>query len=168
MNEVCNNRKLLFLVQALTDIIMVLAKVKANITHFTIKETFKIYLNICWHSYYKKDDSYVSDKIDNILRSKTIKSCFCLIHWLKDIGDKMIDLISISNLSNYLKELDKLETIEEKQGQVKSQLEMIYRFLDINFTDLQCSSECIDCKKSYNGLNIFKENDPVIYFISKM
>ena len=140
-----------FLVQAINGTIMAPIRMGLNITKNSLKIYFIKYLNICWHSFNRKDDSYLVDTFNKMLKFNIIKGSVCLIHWFKTIGDIMIDRI---NLSGCLDELNKLKTIDEKRENVNHNIELIFDSLDINFDNVTCQGN--KCDNSYDdGQDIF-------------
>ncbi|VBB18654.1 cylicin, basic protein of sperm head cytoskeleton 2 [Yasminevirus sp. GU-2018] len=45
----------------------------------------KVYLNGCWHSYGKKNDKYVVDTFDKLLKHDVIRGSVCLVHWIDNL-----------------------------------------------------------------------------------
>jgi hypothetical protein len=84
----------IFLIDGLENTICTLIDLNQNsVTHYAVKETFKMYLNLCWHEYHRKNNRYISRYINLILEEHELGCCHCLLHHMKNAGYELIDRV---------------------------------------------------------------------------
>lgn len=142
-----------FLVQAICGPIMSQIRIgNLDITDDIIKYYLVRYLNICWHSFNKKDDDYVVDTFNKILDFNIIKGSVCLLYWIKNIGEIMIDMIDLDTI---LEELDSFETLGGKRENLVEYINEIFDILeaDLKLEKMLCEGD--KCDNSYDGTDLF-------------
>ena len=141
-----------FMVQALTGTIM--AQIINNNndypTHDKLKENLRTYLNICWHSFGRNNDKYVTEIISKILSFDVIKGSVCLFHWMKTIGEVMINMIDLDSLVH---ELEKMAILDEKREVISLNMTALYDHVCSDLKNLRCTGD--DCDNSYDSLDLF-------------
>lgn len=146
-----------FLVQAITGTFMYQIKNKNNnITNDDIKYFFITYLNKCWHAFNKKNDKYLVDTFNKILNLNIIKGSVCLLNWIRELGEHMIDMINIDVMLDDLKEFD---SFKEKMYAMDDMMDIAFDKLEprLNIEKIKCYGN--SCDSSYDGSDIFKLND---------
>lgn len=140
-----------FLVDGTTGPLMALLRAEGTITHNTVKFLYKIYLNMCWHSYNKKDDINIVSQIDELLSFNIIKGSVCLLNWMMVIGNIMIVKLDLNNM---LSELVALKTLELKRKCVRQNMSSTFDKIKIELNKLKCEGK--KCDNTYNGTDLFQ------------
>jgi hypothetical protein len=142
-----------FLVQATTGPIMAQLRIgNCNITSDVLNICLAIYLNICWHSFNNKNDEYITNTFSKILNFGIIKGSVCLFHWIKTIGENMINMIDFNSI---LEDLDAIETLDEKRNILIKLMSEAFDALEpqLNLEKMKCDGE--KCDNSYDGNDLF-------------
>lgn len=108
----------------------------------------KIYLNMCWHSYGKKNDKYIVESFDKLLGYNLIKGSVCLIHWIDNIGMIMTGLLDLSNTLLQLRTMPP----NEQRRLIDINLTFMYDVISADFSGIICTGTCND---KYDGKDIF-------------
>jgi hypothetical protein len=132
-----------FLTQAIAGTYMSLYRSHRDLYLFC-KPTYVIYLNSCWHSYGKKDDEYIVETFDKILKDSGIKGSVCLMHWLLNVGITILDVYEVKEYD----EIDMMRTILYES--IKSALQAT---LSKYLKDITCNGD--NCDNKYDGKDIF-------------
>lgn len=114
-----------------------------------------IYLNNCWHSYWKKTDNYVVNVIDKALSWNIIKGQTCLFNWFM----KIILLIT-EDMSNFVSNMDTHEfTIDAVREKLYNKIEEYYdkqtKQLMENIS-IKCTGECDNTYDEKQDLFVLK------------
>lgn len=109
----------------------------------------KIYLNMCWHSYGKKNDEYMMQSFDQILSHNMIRGIVCLIHWIDHIGLMMLEKIIGSG---FLLEIMNIETNTKRQ-KINAELSKIYDGMATIIAKINCDGQ--QCDNDYDGKDFF-------------
>jgi hypothetical protein len=138
-----------FIVQAVTGTVMAYVRQKEKIDPVKMCSVYlKIYLNMCWHSYNKKDDAYVVESIDKILSHKKIKGVVCVIHWIDRIGEQILKSLDFDKA---MQEIFKMSS-ENRRVTLTQNVEIVYGFVTQPMDDILCDGDCDD---SYDNQDIF-------------
>jgi uncharacterized protein (UPF0248 family) len=143
-----------FMVQAVCGIFMAyittpeLSQIPPDQLNQLFRLFLKEYLNKCWHSYGKKDDTYVIRTFDKILSHNLIKGSVCLIHWIDNIAYTMIKGFEYSTR---ISDLNKL-SVDQKRLYFEQILAIIYDILTRKLSGFTCVGTCDDV---YDGKDIF-------------
>lgn len=141
-----------FTVQAMAGPMMVLVKRQkenSEIDNGMVIYVYAKYLNICWHSYGKKDDPVVVKMFDKLLSFNKIKGIVCLMNWFKLIG---MEIIKNFDLNKLLKEMKHL-SVNKKHNVLSKQLEFITSQFDSILDKICCKGQ--DCDNEYDGTDLF-------------
>lgn len=142
-----------FIVQAVTGQYMTFFRMtkKFETDKNKLKFTTMIYLNDCWHKYNKKNDKYIEDTYDSLLKIDLFKNVICLTHWLNHIIATIIDEMNYIAFSpNSYKNLDFV------RGTISKFVSDIY---DNKITSMLKTWPLVCCGKKdikYDGNDIYK------------
>ena len=145
-----------FLIQALRGGIIAPLTMNMEISLDTVLYLYIQYLNMCWHSYNKKDDDFIVRTFDKLLNYNLIKGSVCLFSWLKEFGLHILGTFNATNKFSELNETFKdknISGIDNKRMFVGHVIENIF---DILFSDInlpECKGDL--CDNSYDGKDLF-------------
>lgn len=108
----------------------------------------KIYLNICWHGYGKKDDQYVVNVFNGLLAHKLVKGSVCLIHWAENIGNIMIGALDLTDTLSQLRTM----TRNKQRELININLAVMYDLIVPNISGIRCTGTCND---EYDGKDMY-------------
>lgn len=149
-----------FVVQAVSGTFMAFLTNKSldHITSFKeinpmLTMFLRIYLNVCWHGYGKKNDTYVVDTFNKLFEHEMIKRVICLIDWIDVIGRSMINAI---NLDESIKQLRTMN-LTEQRSVVSTNMQIMYAVITSELTDLKCTdAKCITSPSDvYDGEDFY-------------
>jgi len=83
---------------------------------------------------------------------KIINGSVCLLHWLKTIGETMMDSI---DLEYALDELNNLDKLDDKRDYIQQIMCTVFNMLesDLELENMKCEGET--CDNSYDGKDLF-------------
>ncbi|AYV78364.1 MAG: hypothetical protein Edafosvirus10_39 [Edafosvirus sp.] len=148
-----------FMVQAVSGTIMSSVTMTKDIQDLDLsknqlKVKLALYLNMCWHAYNQKNDKYVIQVVDEVLALNTIKGTVCLFHWIKTIGECMLDIIDEKSAKESFIELDNIDKIRKITN---NNLSLIYKneIMTRIDDDAGCKGD-EQCDNSYDKKDLFE------------
>lgn len=149
-----------FVVQAVSGTFIALLNNRSldNITSFKeinpmLTMFLRIYLNVCWHGYGKKNDSYVVNTFNTLFEHEIIKRVICLIDWIDVIGRSMINAIDLDESIKQLRTM----SLSEQRNIVTTNMQIMYSVITSELSDLKCTDiKCITSPDNiYDGEDFF-------------
>jgi len=113
----------------------------------------KQYLNMCWHGYGKKNDTYIVDIINNALAHNVIKGSVCLLIKFNIYFVKIMLVLKLPILINKLKGINR----NIQRSILTILISGSYDAMTLPVEDIKCEGD--KCDDSYNNIDLFVFSD---------
>lgn len=102
------------------------------------------YLNACWHGYHRNTDPFVVKHFKAILQHERIKGSICLMHWLKNLGLRLLNQMNIDTVVN----------IDVMRELTFNHLKSLFVILMVGAGEIECAANA-ECKDDYDPTDDF-------------
>ena len=111
------------------------------------------YLNGCYHSYFRKDDQYITKTFQKIFTETSVKNVVCFLHWVlfvsHHIYEEMDPMLQQMSISSTGKDPNSLRTL--LQGLIAK----AYDDLVVDFKEKGEIKCCGKLETTYDGKDLF-------------
>lgn len=127
---------------------------KDNDISKTVTYFICVYLNQCYHQYWRKSDDFVIKSFNDILSHKIINGSVCLIYWLYNISQLYIMFLNFSgDIVQYIRNMNEYDRRNFINFYIMRENDRILGVVKDNIGS-GCEGDCID---NYDGTDIFKK-----------
>lgn len=140
-----------FLTQAISGAFISEYRVRKDISVPQI--LFIHYLNDCWHLYGKKEDAFIYESLNSILKENIIKGVVCLFYWFASIGSQIIKIIVENGDDKIFKEKLEKEKLEIARTGIQARIKEVMQPLLQTNKMIGCQGQF--CDNKYNGEDLF-------------